>query len=125
MAKMGLGVSVGPHNEHVRIELVEETDAGLKNHGHIELAGSDAEDHIQQVANARAQLGDPVPDTVDPGSRIAFVKDPICKVGRRHDQGRSVPLVIRHPGIGWLSLLLSPEDAARSGEQLIKGSKGA
>ena len=122
MPKMELLVRPHDDKENVYIEMRME---GVPV-GHVLLAAADPEKHLHNIARARAELNDPVPDSLDPNSIVAFVENPVCRVAKGHSlQGQGVPLVIRHPGMGWLSFVLSYEDAARIGENLIKASKQA
>lgn len=65
---------------------------------------------IALLAGARAHMADPVPPTLDPGSRIAGVASPAWRVAGPDGTGRQA-LALRHPGFGWIGFALSAQEA--------------
>ena len=81
------------------------------------LSGAEAESRIQAVGDARSKLNDAVASTLDPGSRLRPIVDPNWKVeDYRVPEGRIISL--RHPGLGWLTFILSEDSASEMVRQL-------
>lgn len=115
MGRMALKVWTSQDNEHVGMQL-EEDDKPL---GHIFFDGATTEKHIHDVARHRAQLKEGVTPDLDPGSRFEAIIDPAWKIdGARVPEGRI--LLLRHPGLGWLSFVLPDKEAASIAEWLTK-----
>jgi|SRR5262245_32770558 len=113
MARMELKVATDGMREHVVIELwMDGTPLG-----HALLSGAEAESRIQAVGDARSKLNDAVASTLDPGSRLRPIVDPNWKVeDYRVPEGRIISL--RHPGLGWLTFILSEDSASEMVRQL-------
>lgn len=88
--------------------------------GHILYEAPELESLIRIIANQRAGLLDPVSPELDPGSRLEVIPDPAWATRRPKDPGRErdVVLALRHPGLGWVSFLLPPHEAAALGQSL-------
>jgi hypothetical protein len=109
---MSLAVFAADEDETLVIQL-ERDDEVL---GEVVLDGAAAEDHIDHVSRVRSQLADEVPQKLDPGSRLELLVGP--NVAVQQTEG-GVALAIRHPGLGWLGFLLSPEQARGLAEALL------
>jgi len=112
---MELKVATDGMHEHVVIELWMDG----KPLGHTQLDGATAEMHIQEVADARAQLTDPVSPMLDPNSMLDAVVDPSWRIeDYRISEGRIV--AFRHPGLGWMAFVIPEEQAKSIAEWLTK-----
>lgn len=119
MAKMELAARTEPDRENVYLEMRMD---GVPL-GHMFLTASDAENHIHGIAKHRAELVDEVSRELDPGSRIEAVVDPIWRTPKSSLDQQGVVLVLRHPGLGWLSFLFPHNEAAALGRWLVDHSK--
>ena len=117
MAHMELRVATDSAKEHVVIELWMDG----KPLGHINFDGATAEQHVHLVGRHRANLSDPVTPDLDPGARLEAVHHPQWRVGQPVQEGHV--LVLRHPGLGWLSYVFPEEEATELAAQLTKGPK--
>jgi hypothetical protein len=92
---------VDKKKENVVIQIEEDKRALA----HILLDSATTENHI--------------PTELDPGSRLEALIDPIWHIPNyRREQGRI--LALRHPGLGWLSFVLTDKEAASIAEWLTK-----
>jgi hypothetical protein len=110
--RMSLAVFPTDDEETLVIQL-ERDDEVL---GEVVLDGAAAEDHIEHVSRVRSQLGDEVPEKLDPGSRLELLVGPNVAVQQTEN---GVALAIRHPGLGWLGFLLSADQARGLAEALL------
>jgi hypothetical protein len=77
------------------------------------------EDLIRNLSRLRAEMAEPVPDEIDPGTRIEALADPKWAV--RIDLWDQGPLLfLRHPGLGWQSFAIPSGDARAMAEWLTK-----
>lgn len=104
MAKTDLKVSRSKDGAHVEIAL----ESGGEVVGRAELDAAGAEAHVRQVAEQRAGLAEPVPQGLAVGAPLEGVFDPVWHVQDAPDG--VVILALRHPGLGWLSFALPPEE---------------
>ncbi len=117
MDRMAIKSFADAAREHVTIELwLNDTPLG-----HIHLEASDAEQFIHELAKHRASLREKVTPMLDPGARLDAIIDPAWHVSAQKDGGHV--LALRHPGFGWLSFVLSDEDAKEVAKALA-GEKG-
>jgi hypothetical protein len=106
---------VDKKKENVVIQIEEDKRALA----HILLDSATTENHIHDLAKHRAALLEQVPTELDPGSRLEALIDPIWHIPNyRREQGRI--LALRHPGLGWLSFVLTDKEAASIAEWLTK-----
>jgi hypothetical protein len=102
--------------EHVVLQMEKKDGPAL---AHMLFDSTALDKHISDLAKHRAQLNEPVPPDLDPGSRFEAIVDPAWKVdGVRLAAGRV--LLLRHPGLGWLSLVLPDKEAASIAEWMTK-----
>jgi hypothetical protein len=112
---MTLRVQPDGIREHVVLQLYED-DKPL---GYILFDGASAEKHIQDVGDARAELNDPVAPELDPGSRLKAIVNPNWKVeDHRVSEGRVISF--RHPGLGWLTFILSDDSVREMVKRLTR-----
>jgi hypothetical protein len=90
--------------------------------GWIALEAPELEDFIHQLAEHRASLADEVPKVLDPGTWFIAQIDPTWHVSRKKvEQGQA--LLLRHPGFGWLSFVLSNRQALKLAGMLTRGAQ--
>jgi hypothetical protein len=112
---MELRVATDEAREHVVLELWMDG----KPLGHINFDGATVEKHIQDVGDMRAELNETVTPELDPGSRLKAIVGPSWKVeDYRVPEGRIISL--RHPGLGWLTFILSEDSAREMVKQLTR-----
>lgn len=80
------------------------------------LTGSDAEALILKISNHRSSLADAVPMKLDPNSRLG---GDICTTWFVHTSNEQIGLGLRSPGLGWIGFLLTPEQSAALGQDLL------
>jgi hypothetical protein len=111
MQKIQYRVALSDDRQTVRIETA--VDGELTSSGASEAC--EISGLINLLMANRAKMADEVARDLDPGSIIPEITDPIWKSQRQADG--SVAIAVRHPGFGWLSLLLpkaSAEHLSRS-----------
>lgn len=119
MDRMAIKSFADAAREHVTIELwLNETPLG-----HVHLEASDAEDYIHDLAKHRAALREEVTPMLDPGARLEPIVDPAWHVSAQKGGGHA--LALRHPGFGWLSFVLSDEEAREIAMALRKEASSA
>lgn len=107
MPKTQLTIAADAAKGHVILEI-----AGGK--ASLEPAAAEAKAH--ELARARAELSDRVPETLSEDARIEALFDPLWRTSP-HDDGAA--LLVRHPGLGWLGFVFPPADAKALGQSLI------
>lgn len=75
-------------------------------------------DLIDKLSKLRSGMSAQVSPTLDPGARLNAVSSPAWAV-HPHDQSKL--LILRHPGFGWVSFLMPPEEASTLGKALTTG----
>ena len=120
MSKVDLITGVTSNGQDVYLEL----RAGDEPLAHIFLGPAEAEDAAQKIADARASLKEEVSRELEPNPRLLSVVDPIWRVhpGSSGDQS-GIALILRHPGLGWLTFFLPRKEAAVLGRYLVDHSK--
>jgi len=112
MAFRQLVVGVDEAADHVVLQL----NQGGEILGDVALDAAAAEAHIDAVALYRAQLKTPVAQSLDPAGRIDATGHPAWMT-------LSTPhgpvLSLRHPGIGWVSFVLSKDESRKMGAALV------
>ena len=87
--------------------------------GHMIMDAGTLEEHIHKLAAHRASLTDEVPEELDPGSRLEAVEHTVWRLAQSADD---LALILRHPGLGWLSFRLPHNEAAALGRELVARS---
>lgn len=116
--RMMLRVSTDAPREHVIVQL----DMDSEPLGYINLDAVAAAHHIDLMAEHRANLADQVPQELEYGARLLALPDPRWQV-MPTDQG--VALALRHPGLGWLTFLLPPDQAQALSKALLSTDRQA
>ena len=115
MNKMELRNATDEKREQVTIELWM-NDKAL---GHIHLDAGSLEKYIHDLSKHRSTLIDEVSRTLDPGARLETLIDPAWRTSTEHSLEKTgIALILRHPGLGWLSFLLPHKEAADLGRWL-------
>src|SRR5262245_35132895 len=110
-------IKSGPDEEKENVVIYIEEDGNLK--AWVILDPATVAQHIHDLAKHRAALNDQVPTELEPVSLLATIINPVCRTpGHRTVHGRV--LVIRHPGLGWLSFAIPDKEAASIAEWLTK-----
>lgn len=104
MATTELKVQKAEDGRHLAIRLEQDGETL----GEVRLDAAAAEQHVQQVAEQRAGLADEVPAKLKSGSPLTATFDPVWQV--QGAEGGVVIMALRHPGLGWLSFALPPEE---------------
>jgi hypothetical protein len=79
---------------------------------------------IQRLAFVRAQMNDPVPNTLDAGVQTLVALDPIWRTERPPHPGlEGILVTLRHNGFGWLGFLLPDHEARSMGTWLVDNTK--
>ncbi|GGH16174.1 hypothetical protein GCM10007036_16660 [Alsobacter metallidurans] len=110
MAKLEIQISAAPDHATLSFQAEGSTLA-------IQLDATDLDQLIYKLAKARAHLADGVPLQLEPVAIIEAVADPNWRVNRPIEGGFR-PLLLRHPGFGWIGYALSQQSAAALVEQL-------
>jgi hypothetical protein len=72
---------------------------------------------IQDLARLRREFDEPVPDDIDPGTRVEAVLNPRWRI--RTDLWDQGPILsLRHEGLGWLSFAIPTHEAQHMAELL-------
>lgn len=74
---------------------------------------------ITNLGHSRAAMVEQVPETLEPGSRISGIDFPTWKITGNTDTAH---LLVRHPGYGWIGIVLSKKEAKKMGEMLLSSS---
>ena len=114
MARMTLKCGLDQDKDAVLLQIEEEENPVA----HMFLDGASAETVIHDIARYRAMLSEQVSPTLDPGSRLEFVADPVWRLSERSPCGRI--LTLRHPGFGWLAFAIPDKEAASIADLLAK-----
>ena len=77
------------------------------------------ETFITNLGHSRAAMNEHVPETLEPGSRISGIDFPKWKITGNAD---TTHLLVRHPGYGWIGIVLSKEQAKTMGETILSFS---
>jgi hypothetical protein len=85
---------------------------------HVWYDAASFEDNIQMLGEARAAMAEQVTPDLEHGMRLKAIADPRWQTETRHDMG-GVMLALRHPGLGWVSFLLPPNEARALGNYLV------
>src|SRR5690349_5507252 len=89
----------------------------------IELANAELEATILQLARIRAAMKDEVPSSLEPNPRLGGLHNPIWQANlATFESGivKAPALAYRHPGLGWQTIHLSPDEARKLGTRLIE-----
>jgi len=129
MAKRELVATTSPERQLITLEMRMDG----KPLGHMFLSASDAEDYIHYFSRHRAELADEVSNDLDPGARLDGIVNPAWRITSEallSDGTTTTPtedygltLILRHPGMGWLSFLLPHKEAAALGKCLVDHAK--
>lgn len=76
------------------------------------------EDNIHMLAEARAGMSEQVTPDLEIGMRLEAIADPRWRTEAYPPAGGSL-LALRHPGLGWVSFLLPPQEARALGSSLV------
>ncbi len=102
------------------VELAIELADGTAPVGKVSLRVTDIDLLIARLAQLRSTMMPEIdrapPETVETGALL----DPVWAVRIPHT-GKERLFMLRHPGIGWLSVLLPAAEAARLGHLLLAG----
>lgn len=107
MPKTELKIAADKARRHVVLEVGE---------AKATLAAAEAEARLHELAQARAELADRVPDDLDENARVEALFDPLWRTSPQAD---GPALLVRHPGLGWLGFLFPPADAKAIGQSLV------
>jgi hypothetical protein len=116
-----ISVSTSADCSHALIDLV---GAG-RSSAAIKLSALELEGVLHQIAATRACLAEPVPDEVKEGSGVVAIYNP--RWGLTVPSGEGVPpgilMLLRHPGLGWISFLVPPDESEALGRSLYEISQ--
>lgn len=108
MGRMIIKCGVDELRETVLVR-IEENEKSL---GQVGLDGRSTEALILSLGKQRAALKEEVPRTLEAGTSIEAMLDPVWQVdGQKLPEGRV--LALRHPGFGWLTFVI-PDHEAKS-----------
>ncbi len=91
----------------------------------VEMAEPEVMEVIEELADMRATMPDPVAEAVDPNARLRLEADPRWSVAAAEGEnalGETVKralLMLRHSGTGWTGYALKPGDARTLAAQLL------
>ena len=115
-----ISVSTSADCSHALIDLV-----GAGRSSAIKLSALELEGVLHQIAATRACLAEPVPDEVKEGSGVVAIYNP--RWGLTVPSGEGVPpgilMLLRHPGLGWISFLVPPDESEALGQSLYEISQ--
>lgn len=115
MPMMTLKTAVREAEQDVYVEMAMEGQPLA----HMFFDASDVDTVIRQLADCRSKLSDQVPTELDPGSRLEAVVDPTWRTEAFREDPRFVVLLLRHPGLGWTSFVLPPNEVSSLGRWLV------
>ena len=77
---------------------------------HVIFDAPELEELLASLSVIRAQMAEGVPLTIDPGSRMLALVDPVWRHPHRTSpEGKALSL--RHPGLGWLTFVFPDLEA--------------
>ena len=116
MSRMTLTAGLSEDKQTAVVEMREDGNPLA----HMIFDAATLEDAIHKLAQARAELADEVPQSLDPGSRLSAIRFPAWRVPDTHNgPSGTMALALRHPGLGWLSFLLEEGRSREIGQALL------
>jgi hypothetical protein len=100
------------------LELAFELSNDKGSSGKVHLRASEIDSLIAKLAQHRATMAPEVPRSLPELEDVGMIRDPIWIL---HAPGSTQDklLLIRHPGLGWLTFQLPPAEAAKLGHALL------
>jgi hypothetical protein len=96
----------GPPMLHLGIPAENELALRIRNRS-IVFNAQQLDQLIEQLANVRASMQPPPPDTLPPGWQFAATRNPKVAVKKQANGDRL--LILRHTGHGWVPFTLTPD----------------
>lgn len=116
MAKLEIQISASPDQCSLNLKVDGARIGGAS------MDAADLDQLIHKLAAARALLTDTVPLQLEPVAKVEAVRDPCWRVNQPIEGGYR-PLILRHPGLGWIGYALSERSATEMVEQLTAQPK--
>lgn len=115
--QIGISIQVSDDGQKVNISIVEEN----KPLAHAILESVELEELIEGLSAARSKMADPVPNEIEPSGITKAIDDPAWRTRLPKNAPKpGVLLLLRHPGLGWLSAFFPPHEAANLGQSLVQ-----
>jgi hypothetical protein len=112
-----LTVTLGEEKDRVRLAM---QDGSV---GTLSLGPAETDELIKALAGARMQLSEPVAAVPpqEPGKEEVFILNPAWRVDDLPQASvQGVMLRLRHPGLGWVNLVVPYHEARALGHWLLK-----
>lgn len=115
--QIGIGIQVSHDGQKVNISITE----GNQPLAHAILEIPELEQLIEGLSVARSKMADPVPNEIEPSGITKAIDDPIWRTRLpKNAPNPGVLLLLRHPGLGWLSAFFPQHEAANLGQSLVQ-----
>jgi len=101
-----------------RLELAFELSNDNASSGKVHLRASDIDSLIAKLAQHRATMAPEIPQSLPEREDVTMIHDPIW-ILHAPTSTKDKLLLIRHPGLGWLTFQLPPSEAAKLGHALL------
>lgn len=82
------------------------------------LDAADCDGLLDMLQKARADLADVIPMDLEPNARVSPLFDPKWQLGDSPEG--EILLAVRHPGFGWITIMLPKNEAAALADGLDK-----
>jgi hypothetical protein len=100
------------------LELAFELSNDKGSSGKVHLRASEIDSLIAKLAQHRATMAPEVPRSLPELEDVGMIHDPIW-ILHAPAETKDKLLLIRHPGLGWLTFKLPPSEAAKLGHALL------